>query len=36
MKKLNQDGLIPLLLTILFLVVAVIVLVFLRVSRAQQ
>lgn len=34
--KLDQTGLIPLLVTIFLLVVGLIILVFLRVSRAQQ
>lgn len=36
MKKLNQVGLIPLLVTVLIMVIAVIVLVFMRVSEAQR
>ncbi len=36
MHKLNQSGLIPLLVTILIMVVAVIVLVFMRVNQAQR
>lgn len=36
MQKLNQSGLIPLLVTVLIMVLAVIVLVFMRVNQAQR
>jgi hypothetical protein len=36
MKKLNQSGLIPLIIAVLGLVILAIVLVFMRVNQAQQ
>ncbi len=36
MQKLNQSGLIPLLVTVLIMVIAIIVLVFMRVNQAQR